>query len=84
MGRVESKRVQRLYEQIVQNRKNCSFEELERLLLALDFTERAAKGSHVFSKRGRIAISIPKHKSVKEHYVEQILAIVVEIGERPS
>ena len=67
MGLVESKRIQRLYEQVVAHRKNCSFEDLESLLLALGFTERKTSGSHVFFKRGRIAIS-------------QVIAIVQEIA----
>ena len=79
MGLVESKRVQRLYEQVVHTRKNCSFEDIERLLIALDFSERKTTGSHVIFKRGRIAISIPKRKPVKEHYVEQVITIVDEM-----
>ena len=46
VGMVDSKRVQRLYDQVHRTRKNCSFEDLERLLLAVGFTERRTKGSH--------------------------------------
>ncbi len=76
MGLVESKRAQRLYEQVVKNRKNCSFEDLENLLLAVGFSERKTTGSHVFFKRGSLAISIPKRKPVKENYVEQVIALI--------
>jgi len=77
---VQSKRVQRLYERVVSNRKNCSFDDLENLLLALGFHERKTSGSHVIFKRDRITISIPKRKAVKENYVEQVIAIIAEIA----
>lgn len=80
MGMVDSKRVQRLYDQVLRTRKNCAFEDLERLLLALGFTERKASGSHRIFKRGRIAITIPERRPVKENYVDQIIAIVQELG----
>jgi predicted RNA binding protein YcfA (HicA-like mRNA interferase family) len=56
----ESKLVQRLYEQVVRTRKNCAFEDIERLLLAAGFTERRGKGSHRIFKLGTITISIPE------------------------
>ncbi len=58
MGLVESKRIQRLYEQVLCTRKNCAYEDIENLLLALGFTERKTAGSHIIFKRGRIALSI--------------------------
>jgi predicted RNA binding protein YcfA (HicA-like mRNA interferase family) len=81
MGMVESKRIQRLYDQVLRTRKNCSFEDIERLLLALGFDERKASGSHRIFKRGRIVISIPQRRPVKENYVEHVLAIVDELGD---
>ncbi len=80
MGMVESKRVQRLYDQVLRTRKNCTFEDLERLLLAVVFTERRASGSHRIFKLGRLAISIPQRRPVKENYVDQVLAIIQELG----
>jgi predicted RNA binding protein YcfA (HicA-like mRNA interferase family) len=79
MGLIEAKRVQRLLETVVSTRKNCSFEDLERLLLACGFTSRGGKGSHVIFKRGPLAISVPKRKPVKEHYVEEVLALIYSI-----
>lgn len=79
MGLIETKRVSRLLEQVQKNRKNCDFEDLKRLLLALGFTERKTAGSHVIFKRGACTISIPKRKPVKENYVEQVEAIVADL-----
>ena len=76
MGLIDSKRVERLYEQVLRTRKDCSFADLERLLVAVGFENRHGSGSHVFFKRGDVAISIPRRKPVKEHYVEQVIAIV--------
>lgn len=79
VGVVDSKRVQRLYDQVFRTRKNCAFEDLERLLLAVGFTERRSKGSHRVFKRERIVITIPERRPVKEHYVDQVIAILQEL-----
>jgi predicted RNA binding protein YcfA (HicA-like mRNA interferase family) len=80
MALAESKRIQRLYEQVQRTRKNCAFEDIERLLLALGFTERKASGSHrIFKLRG-LAVSVPQRRPVKENYVDQVIAIVQELG----
>lgn len=71
-----SKRLQRLYDRVNDNRKDCSFEDIERLLIALGFVARTSSGSHVFFKRGSLAISVPKRKPVKEIYVDQVLGLV--------
>jgi predicted RNA binding protein YcfA (HicA-like mRNA interferase family) len=76
VGLIESKRVQRLYDRVLATRKNCAFEDLEALLLAVGFTGRKTSGSHIFFKKGSIAISVPKRKPVKETYVDQALALV--------
>lgn len=80
MALAESKRIQRLYEQVLRTRKNCAFEDIERLLLALGFTERKAKGSHRIFKLGNLAISVPQRRPVKENYVDLVLALVQELG----
>jgi predicted RNA binding protein YcfA (HicA-like mRNA interferase family) len=80
MAMAESKRVQRLYEEVVRTRKNCAFEDIERLLLAVGFIQRKASGSHRIFKRGTVTISIPERKPVKEHYVEKVLALLQELG----
>lgn len=76
----ESKRVQRLYEQVVRTRKNCAFEDIERLLLAVGFTSRKGRGSHRIFKFGSTVITIPVRRPVKENYVEHVLALLQEIG----
>ena len=79
MAMAESKRVQRLYEQVQRTRKNCAFEDIERLLLAVGFTERKGKGSHRIFKLGTMTITIPERKPVKENYVEHVLALLQEL-----
>jgi len=79
MGLIESKRIERLYEQVVKTRKNCAFEDLERLLLALGFVERKAGGSHHIFKLGEKTISVPKRRPVKEHYVDEVLRLTMDI-----
>ena len=61
---------------MVSTRKNCSYEDLKAILLAVGFTVRNGKGSHRMFKRGPLAISVPERKPVKENYVEQVLALV--------
>jgi len=72
------KRLQRLYDQVAKNRKNCRYEDLERLLLAAGFTLRKAGGSHMIFKRGSSILSVPKRKPVKEHYVNEALSTIAE------
>ncbi|MBV8162809.1 MAG: type II toxin-antitoxin system HicA family toxin [Candidatus Eremiobacteraeota bacterium] len=73
------KRLQRLYDQVARNRKNCRYEDLERLLLAAGFTLRKTSGSHMVFKRGSDILSVPKRRPVKEHYVDEALAIISKI-----
>jgi predicted RNA binding protein YcfA (HicA-like mRNA interferase family) len=79
MGLIDSKRVQRLYDQVVASRKNCRFEDIERLLVALGFTVRKTSGSHVVFKRADRTISVPKHRPVKEHYVEEVIRLTSDL-----
>ncbi len=76
MGLIESKRVQRLF---VSNQKNCPFEDLERLLVAVGFVVRKTSGSHVIFKRGALAISVPRRNPVKETYIKQALALIDQV-----
>jgi predicted RNA binding protein YcfA (HicA-like mRNA interferase family) len=71
-----SRRVERLLARVKSTRKNCTFDDLEALLLAVGFMERKSSGSHVFFKKGPLAISVPKRKPVKENYIEQVLELV--------
>lgn len=77
IGIVE-KRLQRLYDQVAKNRKNCRYEDLERLLLAAGFRLRKTGGSHMIFKRGSSILSVPKRKPVKEHYVNEALSMIAE------
>jgi predicted RNA binding protein YcfA (HicA-like mRNA interferase family) len=79
MGLVESKRVQRHIDRVIATRKNCSFENLEALLLAVGFVARKTSGSHVIFKNGPHTISVPKRKPVRETYVEQTLDLVEQV-----
>ncbi len=76
MGLLDSKRIERLYDQVVASRKHCAFEDLERLLLACGFTVRSTGGSHHVFKNGGLAITVPKRKPVKEVYVSEALALL--------
>ncbi|HTA40514.1 MAG TPA: type II toxin-antitoxin system HicA family toxin [Candidatus Acidoferrales bacterium] len=78
MGMADAKRIHRLYDQVEKNRKNCPYADLERLLLAVGFTVRKAKGSHRIFKKGATTIVVPEHNPVKENYVEMALGIVQE------
>jgi len=79
MGLVDAKRVQRLYDRVVANAKNCSYEDLEALLLAAGFTVRNASGSHRIFKRGTQYLSVPERRPVKLHYVKEALQMVDEL-----
>jgi len=72
------KRLQRLYDQVAETRKNCRYEDLERLLLAAGFVLRKGGGSHMIFKRGSKILSVPKRKPVKEHYVDEVLSVLSE------
>jgi predicted RNA binding protein YcfA (HicA-like mRNA interferase family) len=70
-----SGRIDRRLARVRKVRKNCSFGDIERLLLALGFDERMSRGSHViFSHRG-VTVSVPRQRRVKRHYVEEVLEI---------
>lgn len=79
MGLVDSKRVQRLQDRVIATSKNCSYDDLEALLLAVGFTVRKASGSHRIFKCGTHTLTVPERKPVKAVYVEHALAIVDEV-----
>jgi predicted RNA binding protein YcfA (HicA-like mRNA interferase family) len=76
MGVSESKRVKRHLDRVLATRKNCSFDNLKALLVAVGFTERKTSGSHVIFKLRTYTISVPRRNPVRETYVEQVLDIV--------
>jgi predicted RNA binding protein YcfA (HicA-like mRNA interferase family) len=79
MAMYESNRLQRLYDAVAQNPKNCRFDDIARLLKACGFTARKTSGSHVIFKKGALAISVPKAIPVKETYVKQVLALLEQL-----
>ena len=78
MGLIDSKRAQRLYDGVAGNRKNCAYEDLERLLEAVGFVKRSPRSgsSHVIFKRGPATLSVPRRKPLKEHYVDEALRLI--------
>jgi len=78
MGLIESKRAQRLYERVLATKRNCDFEDLRALLVAVGFDVRQPRrgGSHHVFKRGALAITVPRAKPVKRHYVEAVLELI--------
>jgi predicted RNA binding protein YcfA (HicA-like mRNA interferase family) len=80
MGLIDSKRAQRLYDQVAGNRKNCAYEDLERLLEAVGFAKRSPRSgsSHVTFKRGTATLTVPRRKPLKEHYVGEALLLIDE------
>ncbi|HZO94197.1 MAG TPA: type II toxin-antitoxin system HicA family toxin [Candidatus Baltobacteraceae bacterium] len=81
MGLVDSKRTKRLYDAVLAHRKDCDFESIQRLLLALGFSERKTGGSHhTYTLRlpdGRtLRITVPKHRPVKKHYVNALIEMI--------
>ena len=72
------KRLQRLHDHVLGNRKNCRYEDLERLLLAAGFTLRKTGGSHMIFKRGAQILSVPRRRPVKEHYVDAALSMIFD------
>jgi predicted RNA binding protein YcfA (HicA-like mRNA interferase family) len=65
---------------ILQNRKNVSFEELEKILLYFGYTksQRGRGSSHyTFRKKGMTPITVPKKRPhVNEHYVGNIIKLL--------
>lgn len=80
MGLIDSKRTQRLYDQVAVNRKDCAYDDLERLLEAVGFVKRVPRGGgcHVIFKRGTATLSVPRRKPLKEHYVDEALRLIDE------
>jgi predicted RNA binding protein YcfA (HicA-like mRNA interferase family) len=72
----DEKRVERLYAQVVKTRTNCSYGDLERLLLAVGFIVRDGSGSHRIFRRGSDTLVVPKRKPVKRPYVERALRMI--------
>ena len=64
--------------------RDMRFEELRKVLEAYGYVMKAPKGgsSHcTFRKKGRPPVTIPRHKPIKQVYVEMVRDIVEE-GEK--
>jgi hypothetical protein len=72
------RRVKRHFERVVAARKNCSFHDLNLLLLAIGFRRRKAKGSHVFFYWPDVALSVPARNPVREVCVDQAIEIATK------
>jgi hypothetical protein len=68
------------HDQVAGNRKNCSYEDLERLLETVGFVKRMPRSgsSHVTFKRGPATLTVPRRKPLKEHYVDEALRLIDE------
>jgi hypothetical protein len=76
MDPATDKRIRRLIATVAANPKNCAFEDLARLLEAVGFEHRAAKGSHHYFKCGMYPLAVPYRRPVKEYYVRRALELV--------
>jgi hypothetical protein len=78
MGLIDSKRAQRLYDQVRKHRKNCRFDDIYHLLLALGFTARKPRSgsSHWTFTRGSLRITVPEHRPVGTVYVDRLIAMI--------
>lgn len=72
------KRYERLLDAVRSNRKNCRYEDIERLLVYLGFTVRGEATSHRIFTKGSQRVVIPKRRPVKEHYVREVLQAIGE------
>ena len=70
------KRIQK----ILQNRKNVSFEEIDRVLRDFGYipSQPAGGSSHfTYRKKGFVPITIPRKRPfIKEHYVKEVIRIL--------
>lgn len=64
-------------QRIINNPKNVSFENLDKILRGIGYESRNNGSSHfVYSKAGCFPITIPKHKPVKEIYVKKVIELL--------
>lgn len=78
---IEARRLQRLFERVWETRRNCRFEDLARLLLAVGFEKHHPSGSHVVFRHGIHKLSIPARSPVNREYVKMSIRAVKEILE---
>lgn len=63
-----------------QNPKNVRYEELEKILLRIGFTNRQKGTSHVVFTKGKNIITIPTNRPfLKSVYIKQALEVIEEI-----
>ena len=73
------KRLVKLAEDILQNRKGVGFGELRRLLEGFGYECRQPKGGsshYVFRKAGSMPISVPRDKPVNKRYVTAVIGLL--------
>ncbi len=70
---------EKLIEKISNNPKNCSFDDLDKILNKIGYQSDNSGGSHfVYRKNGFDSITLPKHKPMKECYAKMVLKIYLE------
>jgi hypothetical protein len=76
-------RINKLYQRIVQNPKDVSFDQFQTLLEACGYQlRRGGSGSHRwFNKKGCPPIHFPEHRPVGEVYIKKALRILAENGD---
>lgn len=80
MGRKED-----LLAKLKHNPKNVPFEELDKLLGWYGYQCRNTGGSHYFYKRkGYPALTIPRHKPLKQVYVKKAIAALESCIDLPG
>jgi hypothetical protein len=73
------KRLVKLAEDILQNRKGVDFGELRRLLEGFGYECRQPKGGsshYVFRKAGSMPISVPRDKPVNKRYLTAVIGLL--------
>jgi len=79
---IEARRLQRLYDCVWVTQRNCRFEDIRLLLLAVGLRERPARGSHVTFSLEAWHLTIPTHDPVPRYYVKRALKLAKEIMQR--
>ncbi|MDY3113756.1 MAG: type II toxin-antitoxin system HicA family toxin [Helicobacter sp.] len=66
----------KLIQKITNNPKDCDFNDLDKILLKLNYTCDNSGGSHfVYRKKGSDSITLPKQKPMRECYAKLVLKI---------
>lgn len=85
-GAIELVKIEKLFQQIINNQKSVSFEIIDRILLYSGFSRRQPKGgsSHYtyYHPETTEILTIPYSKPVKVIYIKKALAVIEKLNER--